>query len=98
MSTAIPEVHGAYFRAFDYELWDYWGSASDWGWGPWSVETGWTEGWIAAGLGLGLMGQGTTLWEYTASSSIGPGLLAELCPKFFPEEGGYRERVCGGGV
>ena len=47
-----PYIDGAWLRGFDYNLWEFFGSASDAGWGPWCVETGWTNAWIAAALAL----------------------------------------------
>ncbi len=54
---------GAYFRAFDFEKWEVWGSDADAGWGVWSVETGWTQTWIATALGLNHLN--TSFWEVT---------------------------------
>ncbi len=51
-SQAQPYLDGAWLRGFDYGLWEFFGSASDSGWGPWCVETGWTNAWIATTLGL----------------------------------------------
>lgn len=45
-SPAHTDLNGAWFRAFDYSLWDYWGSNADSGWGPWCTETGWIQNWI----------------------------------------------------
>ena len=86
VSTALPSLNGAYMRAFDYSLWGFWGSSSDWGWGPWSVETGWTQGWIVLGLALREWsgGTSTTVWDLTAGSAIDASLVAKLCPVFFP--------------
>ena len=39
-------------RSFDYKHWEYWGSSADLGWGAWSVESGWTNTWIAAVLAM----------------------------------------------
>ena len=50
-SEEHPELHGAWFRAFDYRRWDYWASNADLGWGAWSIESGWTQGWITAATG-----------------------------------------------
>ena len=62
-SEAHPELDGAWFRAFDYEKWEHWGSSADAGWGAWSIESGWTQGWITAVLGLRL--KETSLWDLT---------------------------------
>ena len=55
-SAAQPYLDGAWMRSFDYELWEYWGSSADQGWGAWSVESGWTNSWIPAGLALRRLG------------------------------------------
>lgn len=62
-SDAHPELDGAWFRAFDFERWDYWGSNADAGWGAWSIESGWTCGWINAVLAMRAMN--TSLWDLT---------------------------------
>jgi hypothetical protein len=68
-SPERPDFDGAWFRAFDYQLWDYWASNSDAGWGAWSIETGWTQAWITGTLGMRQMQ--TSLWDLTAQSRIG---------------------------
>jgi hypothetical protein len=45
-------LDGAWMHGFDYELWEFFGSPSDYLWGPWCVESGWTNTWISAALGL----------------------------------------------
>jgi len=60
-SNIHPYLDGGWYRAFDFDNWDYWASSSDIGWGAWSIESGWTEGWIAGTLGMRL--QNTSLWE-----------------------------------
>lgn len=67
-SERIPYLDGGWFRAFDYKQWDYWASSSDLGWGAWSIETGWTQGWIATMLGI--REQGTNVWDLTAGVRI----------------------------
>jgi len=47
-STVHPYLDGAWMRSFDYNLWEYWGSSADIGWGAWSIESGWTNAWIAS--------------------------------------------------
>ena len=37
-SKARPELDGAWMRAFDFDKWEVWASASDIGWGPWCIE------------------------------------------------------------
>ncbi len=60
---------GAWFRGFDYEKWEVYGSDGDAGWGVWCVETGWSQAWISATLSLESMD--TSIWDYTEASSIG---------------------------
>jgi len=68
-SRAHPELDGAWFRSFDYDKWDYWGSNADAGWGAWSVEVGWTQAWIPTVLALRELE--LNLWDLTAESKIG---------------------------
>ena len=68
-SVRRPELDGAWFRAFDFGRWEPWGSNADVGWGAWSVESGWTQGWITAVLAL--RQQRTCLWDLTAGSGVG---------------------------
>lgn len=68
-SEKHPELDGAWFRAFDFGKWDYWGSNADAGWGAWSIESGWTQGWIVAVLAMREMG--TSFWELTENSGVG---------------------------
>ena len=67
-SDKYPYLNGAWFRAFDYNRWDYWAASGDIGWGAWSVESGWGPAWTAAVLGLRL--KGTSFWDLTSGSRI----------------------------
>jgi hypothetical protein len=67
-SKTHPELHGGWFRAFDFTRWEYWASSADAGWGAWSIETGWTQSWITAVFALRI--KGTTLWDVTRGSDI----------------------------
>ena len=67
-SKAIPYLDGTWFRAFDFQRWDYWSSSGDMGWGAWCAETGWGPAWN--GITLGLRAKQTSLWDLTASSRI----------------------------
>jgi hypothetical protein len=67
-SERHPQLSGAWFRAFDFGRWDYWGSNADAGWGAWSIETGWTQAWIISVLAMRRMG--VSLWGLTAGSGI----------------------------
>ena len=67
-SETHPELDGAWFRAFDFSKWDYWGSNADSGWGAWSVEVGWTQGWVPTVLALRELK--LNLWDLTKDSTI----------------------------
>ncbi len=60
-SERHPELDGAWYRAFDFRRWEYWASSADWEWGPWCIETGWAQPWIAGTLGL--RQRKTSLWD-----------------------------------
>ena len=63
------KYNGIWYRGFDYEKWEAYGSDGDAGWGIWCVETGWTQAWISATLSLQVMN--TNVWDYSKDSSIG---------------------------
>ena len=65
-SEKFPYLDGAWFRAFDFQRWDFWASSADLGWGAWSVEAGWGPAWTAATLAL--REKQTTFWDVTATS------------------------------
>ena len=48
--TGRPYLDGAWLRAFDPVRWEYYGSAGDWGYGPYLIETGWCQAVITAAL------------------------------------------------
>ena len=79
-SEKHPELEGGWFRAFDFGRWDYWASGSDWGWGPWSIETGWTMTWITSVLAMRDLR--TSLWDVTGRSNLGAH-LKDLVPIMF---------------
>jgi hypothetical protein len=81
-SEQHPELDGGWFRAFDYARWEYWASNADLGWGAWSIESGWTCGWINAVLAMRQME--TSLWDLTAASTI-ERHMDKLEPVMFPE-------------
>jgi hypothetical protein len=81
-SDKHPELDGAWYRGFDFNRWDYWGSNADAGWGVWSIESGWTQGWIVSVLGLRSLGK--SLWEISENSGVEEhldGLLESMLPK-----------------
>jgi hypothetical protein len=63
-----PDLDGAWIRALDYKRRDYWGSNADHGWGAWSVENGWTQGWVTTVLALRELN--LNLWEPTKNLNI----------------------------
>ena len=67
-SSAQPGLDGAWFRAFDYDRWDYWASNADQGWGAWGTLTGWTQSWIVTTLALQQENQ--NLWDLSENSKI----------------------------
>ncbi|GAA3413563.1 hypothetical protein ACFFNY_06720 [Paenibacillus hodogayensis] len=50
-----PMIDGAWGRAYDADKKEVFGSPADVGWGPWSIESGWTVAEIASGLLMGLL-------------------------------------------
>lgn len=62
-SDRHPDIAGAWFRGFDYNRWDYWGSNADAGWGVWSTLAGWSQPWIL--LSLILTDKEESFWDYT---------------------------------
>ncbi len=63
-----PYLDGGWFRAFDFERWEFFASNADAGWGAWCIESGWTQGWITAVLGFRHMD--TSLWELAIEPEI----------------------------
>ncbi len=63
-----PYLDGAWMRSFDDQLWEYWGSSADAGWGAWCAEAGWTNSWIASVLAMRLTNQ--TLFSTTMAQSM----------------------------
>jgi hypothetical protein len=59
------EFDGAWFRAFDFDKWDYWASNSDAGWGAWCTESGWSQSWISTVFALRLMKR--SLWDVVSA-------------------------------
>lgn len=63
VSNRHKDMDGAWFRAFDFDRWEYWGSNADVGWGVWGTLGGWTQSWIVATLVLTSNNQ--SYWEIT---------------------------------
>ncbi len=70
-SSGRADLDGTWFRAFDYENWEYYGSNADHGWGAWGTLTGWTQSFITTTLALKL--EHTSYWDKTKNSSVGKG-------------------------
>ncbi len=68
-SSGRADLDGCWFRAFDYEDWEYYGSNADHGWGAWGTLTGWTQSFITTTLALKV--QETSYWELTKETTIG---------------------------
>ena len=86
-SRIRPELDGAWMRAFDFEKWEVWASASDIGWGPWCVETGWMNSWIITMLSF--QQRNTSVWETTAAPEFAGSLREEIIgwkPYFFKSD------------
>ena len=69
-------MDGAWFRAFDYEDWDYWASNADAGWGAWSTLTGWIQSWIVGTLAR--QQQEQSLWELINSKQLQASLPSHI--------------------
>lgn len=67
-STRHKDLDGAWFRAFEYDRWEYWASNADAGWGAWGTLTGWTQSWIVATQVLTASQQ--SFWELTQNSGV----------------------------
>jgi hypothetical protein len=68
-STNRADLDGCWFRAFDYENWEYYGSNADHGWGAWGTLTGWTQSFITTTLALKL--EKTSYWDKTKKTTVG---------------------------
>lgn len=78
-SEKYPALDGAWLRSFDYDKWEYWGSAADSGWSAWCVETGWVNAWISTVLMLEARGESLMKCESaSAFKAIAPRLYEEM--------------------
>ena len=82
-SSAHPELDGTWFRAFDYQRWEYWGSDADAGWGAWCTMTGWIHSWITSVLALRQMD--TSFWDLTDDISMSE-LHRQYRPVMIPDD------------
>ena len=67
-SDKFKNVDGAWFRAFNYQDWNYWASNADAGWGAWSTLTGWIQSWIIGTQYL--IEKNTSLWDLAAKKDV----------------------------
>lgn len=67
-SEKYDDLDGTWFRAFEFEKWDYWASNADHGWGAWGTHTGWTQSTIVSTLAM--ISQHQNFWDLTAKSKI----------------------------
>jgi hypothetical protein len=81
-SKGHPELHGGWFRAFDFKRWEYWASNADAGWGAWSIESGWSQSWITSVFALRLMN--TSLWGLSAQSTVN-NYFSQLSDQMLPQ-------------
>lgn len=80
-SSGRADLDGCWFRSFDYQNWEYYGSNADHGWGAWGTLTGWTQSFITTTLALKL--HETSYWEITKASGVGNSMdkvLEEMLP------------------
>jgi hypothetical protein len=80
-SEIHPQFHGAWYRAFDFKIWDYWASNSDSGWGAWCTEAGWSQSWISTVLSLRLLNR--SLWDVLHAVPDYKE-FGDLCRQMFP--------------
>jgi len=82
-SESQPSLDGGWFRVYDYNRWEAWGSNADHGWGAWVIESGWTQGWIVAVLAMRQMD--TSLWDLIDRPGIET-TFATLRPQMLPDD------------
>lgn len=67
-SDSHPDLDGAWFRAFDYNRWDYWASNADAGWGAWCTLSGWIQSWIVGTQAL--VEKNQSYWNITQAMDL----------------------------
>lgn len=68
VSDTKSKYNGVWFRGFDYEKWETYGSDGDAGWGIWCTETGWSQAQISSALSLQALN--TNIWDYTKGTTV----------------------------
>ena len=74
VSDSRADLADTWFRSFDYDRWEIFGSNSDHGWGMLGTLTGWMQSFIMTTLALRL--DNTSYWEQTANSQIADNFAA----------------------
>ena len=86
-SPNVSRLNGTWFRAFDVEKWEYWGSTNDVAYGPWETENGWTLGWASATMSLAKME--SSFWDASAPFAKylheRPEIVMAACLDFLPQ-------------
>ena len=67
-SDKFKSIDGAWFRAFNYEDWNYWASNADAGWGVWSTLTGWIQSWIVGTQFV--LEEDSSLWDIANQKDV----------------------------
>lgn len=62
------KYNGVWFRGFDYDKWETYGSDGDAAWGIWATETGWSQAWISNTLSMKVLN--TNLWDYSKTTTV----------------------------
>ena len=62
------DLDGCWFRAFEYDNWEYYGTNGDHGWGAWGTLTGWTQSFITTTLSLKQLN--SSFWDFTSKRKI----------------------------
>ena len=75
-STQHPEFSGCWMRAFDTDLWEYYGSSSDKFWGAWCVESGWTN--APAAMNLLMIKNNCSLFDLLPAANSGAELFKTI--------------------
>ena len=68
VSDVYPEFDGVWFRGFDYDKWETYGSDGDLEWGVWTTESGWTEAWLNGCVSLRVLD--VCVWELSESMDM----------------------------
>ena len=67
-TSTDEDYNGVWFRGFDYEKWEVYGSDGDAAWGVWATETGWSQAWISTGLSMKVLD--TNIWDSTKTTAV----------------------------